>query len=223
MTSAHDTLEHVCRQLLKLRVSHPLRVGINGVDGSGKTVFAGRLAEALKNQTQRQVICASIDSFHNPKSVRYAQGRESAAGFYRDSFNFPVLINSLLEPLGPQGDRHYKTASFDLVADQAATSPPQVAQQDAILIVEGIFLFVLGVASQLDFKIFLDAQFDVTLARMLNRHQDGQLQSLEDEKRIFATRYMPGQLLYLNEVHPSSLADIVIDNADFENPQIMPG
>jgi uridine kinase len=223
MTAAQDTLEYVSRQILKVRVSHPLRVGVNGVDGSGKTVLAQHLARALQDQTERQVICASTDSFHNPRSVRYAQGRESPGGFYRDSFNFPALISNLLEPLGPQGDRRYKVACFDLVADHEVTSAPRVAQLDAILIVEGIFLFVPGVASRLDYKIFLDVPFDVTFRRMLTRDHDEQHMSVEEGKRLFAQRYMPGQLLYLNEVHPSSLADLVIDNTDFENPRIIPG
>jgi uridine kinase len=223
MSEAHDTLDYVSRQILKVRVSHPLRVGVNGVDGSGKTVFAQRLARAVQDQTERQVICASIDSFHNPRSVRYAQGRESAEGYYRDSFNFPVLVTTLLEPLGPQGDRLYKVACFDVVADQEVTSSPQLAQLDAILLVEGIFLFVPDVASRLEYKIFLDVPFDVTFRRMLARDHDPQHMSVEDAKRLFANRYLPGQSLYLNEVHPSSLADIVIDNTDFEHPRILHG
>jgi uridine kinase len=228
MTEAHDTLEYVCRQILKVRVSHPVRIGVNGVDGSGKTVFAQHLARALQDQTQRQVIGASIDSFHNPRSVRYAQGRESPEGYYRDSFNFHALITNLLEPLGPQGDRRYKVACFDLLADQEVTSSPQLAHLDAILIVEGIFLFMPAIASRLECKIFLDVPFDVTWRRMLARHQEEQhlpveeeRRVVEEERRLFATRYMPGQSLYLNEVHPSSLADIVIDNTDFESPRII--
>jgi uridine kinase len=223
MTEAQDTLAYVSHQVLQVRVSHPVRVGVNGVDGSGKTVFAQRLARALQDQTERQVICASIDSFHNPRSVRYAQGRESPEGYYRDSFNFPALITYLLEPLGPQGDRLCNVACFDLVADHEVTSSPQVAQLDAILIVEGIFLFVPDVASRLEYKIFLDVPFDVTFRRMLTRDHDEQHMSVEEGKRLFAQRYMPGQSLYLNEVHPSSLADIVVDNTDFENPRIIHG
>jgi uridine kinase len=221
MTDPQDSLEYVARQILKVSVPHPLRVGINGVDGSGKTVFAQHLARALKDQTERQVICASIDSFHNSRSVRYARGRESPEGYYRDSFNFHALITDLLEPLGPQGNRLYKVACFDLLADEEVTSSPQVAQLDAILIVEGIFLFMPDIASRLDCKVFLDVPFDVTWRRMLARHQDGQHLPVEEERRLFAKRYMPGQSLYLGEVHPSGLADIVIDNTDFENPRII--
>jgi uridine kinase len=228
MTQAHGTLEYVARQILKVSVPHPLRVGVNGVDGSGKTVFAQRLARALQDQTERQVIGASIDSFHNPRSVRYAQGRESPEGYYRDSFNFQALITHLLEPLGPQGNRRYKVACFDLLADHEVTSSPQVAQLDAILIVEGIFLFMPAIASRLECKIFLDVPFDVTWRRMLARHEEGPHLSVEEERclveeerRLFTNRYMPGQSLYLGEVHPSDLADIVIDNTDYENPRII--
>jgi uridine kinase len=58
---------------------------------------------------------------------------------------------------------------------------------------------------------------------MLTRDHDAQHMSVDEGERLFAQRYMPGQSLYLSEVHPSSLADIVIDNTDFENPRIIHG
>jgi len=63
-----------------------LRVGIDGVDGAGKTTFADELAAALA-PFGRPVIRAGVDGFHHPRAVRYRRGRESPEGFFRDSYD----------------------------------------------------------------------------------------------------------------------------------------
>jgi uridine kinase len=60
-----------------------VRVAIDGVDGAGKTTFANELAEVVGG-LGRPVIRASVDGFHNPRVVRYAQGKQSAIGFFRE-------------------------------------------------------------------------------------------------------------------------------------------
>ena len=57
-----------------------LRVGIDGVDGAGKTTLADTLADALE-AAGIAVIRASVDGFHHPRAVRYRLGRESPEGF----------------------------------------------------------------------------------------------------------------------------------------------
>jgi uridine kinase len=39
--------------------------------------------------------------------------------------------------------------------------------------------------------------------------------------RVHRDRYHAAELIYLAEVRPRSLADIVIDNRDFANPRIL--
>ena len=56
-----------------------VRVGVDGVDGAGKTTFADELARALRAEG-RPVVRVSLDDFHNPRAVRYRLGRESPAG-----------------------------------------------------------------------------------------------------------------------------------------------
>lgn len=51
-----------------------VRIGIDGVDGAGKTIFADELAEVLRAAGQK-VVRVSIDGFHNPREVRYVRGR----------------------------------------------------------------------------------------------------------------------------------------------------
>lgn len=130
-------IQQIADRILSISLRHPIRVGINGVDGSGKTIFAQQLVEALHTTTDRQIISASIDQFHNPKTVRYQKGRDSAEGFYEDSFQYSTLKKSLLNPLGANGNRRYKSRVFDLTADQPVAQPEEVAPFTALTRITG--------------------------------------------------------------------------------------
>lgn len=91
---------------------HPVRVGIDGVDCAGKTTLADELEVLLRSGLQDVIRC-SIDRFHNPREIRYRQGRSSPRGFYEDSFNLDAVLSSLLRPLGPEGTFRYLDRCFD--------------------------------------------------------------------------------------------------------------
>ena len=61
-----------------------VRVGVDGVDGAGKTVFAGELASALA-ALGRPVVHVSADDRHQVRALRHARGRHSPEGFWQDS------------------------------------------------------------------------------------------------------------------------------------------
>ena len=196
--------------------NHPLRVGIDGVDASGKTTLADSLADYLRS-LNLNVIRASIDGFHNPKVIRYEKGRNSPEGYYRDSFNNKAIIDNLLAPLGENGDLKYKKAVFDFKTDSEVVLPLETAKPDSILIMDGVFLFRPELVSFWDLKIFLEADFKITVYTAKKR--DGYLLGSENEiLEKYEQRYVPGQKLYFEEAKPREKADIIIDNSDFENP-----
>ncbi len=70
-----------------------------------------------------------------------------------------------------------------------------------------------------DLRIFLDVDFEHTVARAVKR--DGwYLGSEQETTAIYNERYVPGQTLYFQEANPKEVADIVVDNNDFQNPII---
>lgn len=211
-------LEEITHNILSIQ-KYPTKVGISGIDGSGKTRFARQLADYLVKKTQRQVIIASIDGFHNPREKRYHQGRTSARGYYDDSFNCNALVEKLLKPLSENGDRLYSTQIFDVQSDAPVNQKPQQATSDAILILEGIFLFRPETLPFLDYKIWIDVPFSTALDRMLLRDING-FKSEPELKQLFNERYKPGQEIYFNEVHPKTIADVVINNTDFDHPHL---
>ncbi|HZD99561.1 MAG TPA: hypothetical protein VE132_15525 [Micromonosporaceae bacterium] len=114
------------------RSTHPLRVAIDGSDAAGKTTPAEEIAASIGSE--RPVIRASIDGFHHPADVRRRRGPMPAEGYYRDSFDIDAVVRSLLDPLGPGGDRRYRAATFDYRTEAPLDLPWRIAPDDAVLL-----------------------------------------------------------------------------------------
>jgi len=214
-----ELLGRVARNLVARASGHGLRVGVNGVDASGKTTFADELAECV-SALGRPVVRASVDDFARPRELRYARGRYSPEGYYRDSTNLEALAARLHRPLGPGGSRRYVTRVFDVWADRPAESAECVAPDDAVLLLDGIFLLRPELRGMLDYAVFLDVDFETCLARALLRDR-GRVGADEAETRaLYARRYFPAQSLYFQDVQPLEVADLVIDNRKLDAPVI---
>lgn len=191
------------------------RVAVDGVDGVGKTTFAGEVAAALR-AAGRPVVHVSADGFHQPRAVRHRRGRDSPEGFWLESYDYPALIRDVLAPFGPDGDRRYRPACHDVHSDELLDLPWRQAPADAVLVLDGLFLHRDELAGQWDFSIFLTAPFAVTVARMAVR--DG---SHPDPEHPSQARYVRGQRLYFAACRPWERADLVVDNSDLARPGIV--
>ena len=165
-------------------------MAIDGVDASGKTTLADELVAPL-SEAGHDVRRISADDFLNPAEIRYRQGRDSADGFYRDSFDYGAL-----------------RAALAALSDEGVT------------IVDGIFLLRSELRALWHFSIFLRATFDVTVARAIERDA-ARLGGLEAARDRYARRYVPGQRLYFDEADPEQQATVVIDNSDPTEPVIV--
>jgi uridine kinase len=192
-------------------------VGVDGIDGSGKTVFADSLAQVFREDGST-VFRASMDDFHRPRSERYAMGRRSPEGFYRDSYDEATLRRVLIDPFrdAPQtsGSTGFQLAAFDLERDRSLDARWTTAGIDAVLIVEGIFLQRPSLAEIWDSVIWLEVPWEIAYARMAGR--DG---TDPDPDAPSNARWRGGQQLYLDEVRPREAASIVIDNSDLAHPK----
>jgi uridine kinase len=191
------------------------RVGVTGPDGAGKTRFATDLAQALR-EAGLDVLLAHVDDFHNSRAVRYARGRQSAEGFYRDTTNVAALRGALLDPLAPGGDRRVRTRVFDHQSDTEIDAPEQDVPQGTILLLEGIFLIRPELEGCLEYVIYLDVPFVETFRRMARR--DG---ADPDPFAASSERYRGGQEMWMAEVGPKARADLVIDNSDYLAPKLV--
>jgi uridine kinase len=208
-------LEVLADRITGLIRPHPIRVAIDGVDGVGKTTLAEELVDPLRRRGP-PVIRASIDGFHNPRSVRYRLGRRSPEGYFRDSFNYEALTNGLLRPLGPGGSLRYRRAVFNYRTDSEVQTPSELAPPNSILLFDGVFLHRPELRLYWDLSIFLDAPFAVTIPRCALR--DGGSPDLNAAEN---RRYVEGQKLYLDQCQPGREATIVINNENLMSPDFV--
>jgi len=213
-----DLLSELANRIARVTRSHPVRVAIDGVDAAGKTTLADELVPLVES-SGRPVIRASIDGFHNPAVVRHRRGSTSPEGYFRDSFNHTALVEVLLAPLGPDGNRLYRRAVFDFRTDLPVDSPVEEAAPRAVLLLDGVFLLTAGLRPCWDFSIFVNANFEVTIARAEIRDRDLFGDAAKVRQR-YEDRYVPGQRLYLSEAQPERHASVVVDNSDPAHPRI---
>ena len=174
----------------------------------------GELVEPIRH-LGRERIRASVDSFHNPREVRYQRGRWSPEGYFYDSFNYEVVRQMLLEPLGASGDRKYRAAKFDYRTNSPAVSPLRIAPPDAVLLFDGVFLLRPELIGMWDLTLFLDATFENAGKRCAVRAGDTVIIPEHE------ARYLDGQKLYLRLCRPKDAADLVIDHNDVDRPVIV--
>ncbi len=187
-------------------------VAVDGVDGAGKTVFADRLAEVFAEEGTA-VFRASIDGFHRPRAERYARGRTSPEGYYRDSFDYATFRRVLIDPFRTGGGAGFQLAVHDVARDAAVESEWVTAPRDAVLIVDGVFLHRPELRDLWDWSVWLEVPFPVSYARMAVR--DG---SDPDPDAPTNARYRQGQELYLREADPRRVASALVDNSDLAAP-----
>ena len=213
-------LKRLAARIDALALAHPVRVAVDGIDAAGKTTLANELMVWLQDRG-RPVIRASIDGFHRPRSERYRRGAMSAEGYYLDAFDYPAVQTALLLPLGSGGSGQYRRAIFDFRTDCPLVAPEEDAPQSAVLVMDGVFLLRPELEACWDFRIWVEVPFAVALERAQERDV-ALLGSQEEVLARYQQRYIPGQRLYLETVHPQERADAIVYNEDPVHPRLQP-
>ena len=160
---------------------------------------------------------ASIDGFHRPRAERYARGDQSPEGFYRDSFDYSLFRRVLIEPfregMQTRGTTGFQLSAFDVVRDAPVESRWVTAPENAVLIVDGIFLHRPELRGLWDWSVWLEVPLDVTYARMAQR--DG---SDPDPGGAVQRPVRRGPAAVPARGEPQAAASAIIDNTDPAHP-----
>lgn len=167
----------------------PVRlVAVDGPSGSGKSVFAARLATAFVSATDLEPPVVHTDDLLNG---------------WRDQFTFwSRLEQQVLAPLRagrPGGYQRYNWVRRRFVGDQVPVPPAPV------VIMEGLSTSRATIRPELSLAVFVTAPARLRLSRTLARDGAG----VEPELR----RWRRGERAYFAAEAPRWHADLVIDGA----------
>lgn len=219
MTAARQQmLDGLAHRILALRLDHPARVGIDGHSAAGKTTLADELATTLRGKTARPVLRVMVDHFKRHIDLRIQYPPGSPESYYFEMFDVDAIRDELLVPLGPGGNRHYRSQIMDFSGRTPIDSGVHETSDDAILIADGGFLQKPALSPHWDLRIYLHIEIADVLHRGTVRDQ-AWMDSAEAAAERYRTYYIPGEKLYLAEIRPAEQADIVIDNRNFEAPR----
>jgi uridine kinase len=197
-----------------------LRVAIDGFTAAGKTSFGHELAAALRRRG-RSTLRASFDDFKNPWREARERGydRVTGEGYYRNAYDFDSARNLLLKPAGRDGGGIVVLCAHDPLTGVDHRAVTVKAPPDAILIVDSVFGFRPEFNEFWDFRIWIDVDPKVSLARGIERDTASE-GGVAEATALHRDRYHAAMEIYLSEVDPKSIADVIIDNSDFTRPRL---
>jgi uridine kinase len=220
MNQRKQVLEQVAEAIVRRAGSRATIVAVDGVDAAGKSSFARDLRPYV-GRLGRDAICVSLDGFHKPRAARYEKGALSPEGYYEDAFDYPRLVNEFLAPVRAARVSTLVTAAvFDVAADAPVSDRVVRIDPCSIVLFDGVFLLRQELQLFWDFTIFLQIRPETSLARGVARDAAAMGGEANARERYLA-RYLPAQQCYLASANPAGRADTVIDNEDFDAPQLI--
>lgn len=129
----------------------------------------------------------------------------AAARLSIDDFHHPPEVR---HARGEGPDSYYED-TFDMDAFRRAV---EGIRDDVVLVADGIFILKPELRALWDLSVFLTGDRAALLERAIAR--DGMAER-------YATRYVPGETRYLDEIGPDRLADLVVDTTDPDRPRLV--
>ena len=190
-------------------------VAVDGPDGVGKTRLVAELVALAPHVAERQVLSVGVDGFHRPRQERHARG-STPQTFYEDSYDYDQLRARVLRPF--RAGREIVPAVWDVAADRPVRPDPVEPDENALLLVEGIFLRRPELAREWDATCLVTAPESVTVPRG-NARFPARAGATDPEDPRNA-RYVGGQRLYQQQarLYPPTW---IVDNSDLQRPELV--
>ena len=141
-------------------------------------------------------------------------------GYYRNAYDFRSAVDLLLVPAGPDGSGEVVLCAHDPLTGVDHRATVVTASDDAVLTVDSVFALRPEFDAYWDFRIWLEVEPQVAVARGIGR--DIGLEGIDEATRVRRDRYGPAEEIYIAEVRPISISDLIIDNNDYAHPKILP-
>ena len=179
-----------------------LIIGIAGGSGSGKTT----VVRALTDQLKEKVVVIPQDSYYKDSSHLPMEERQKVNFDHPDSIDFDLLIKHLKEL--KKGHSVEQPVYSYITCSRSATETVTVHPAE-VIIVEGILIFCCAeLRKQMDIKIFVDADDDDRLMRVMARDILERGKTVETVIQRYSRTVKP---MFLQFIEPSKrYADVII-------------
>jgi uridine kinase len=179
-----------------------LVIGIAGGSGSGKTTVVKKIIRALPNSS---VSVISQDAYYKDNGHLSAEERKKINFDHPSSIEFELLIQHL-DTLKKGNTIQMPVYSYVTCARAKETIPVQPTR---VVIVEGILVLTNEELRQrMDIKIYVDADGDDRLMRIIQRDIDERGRSFMDVLRHYETFVKPMHMQFIDPT--KRFADIII-------------
>jgi uridine kinase len=212
-------LHHLSDTLRSRKPGQPLLVGIDGRSAAGKTTLADELATALHQH--RPTLRSSIDDFHPPgHKYRSMRGGYTPESYFNEGYDYATFRQYVLDPFQPDGTRMWKPASWNSYHDCSTDALWAAASEDAVVLVDGIFLLHPQLNDAWDYLIWLDIDWDTMVERAAERDTTwvGSREAVIARYRSF---WIPTHQRYEEHSAPTQYVHCIIDNRDPAKPRIL--
>ncbi|MCI0901269.1 MAG: AAA family ATPase [Chloroflexi bacterium] len=155
-------------------------IGIDGLGGAGKSVVANSIKENIPNTT-----IVEMDDFYVPEFTRADWDR---------------LYEQVIAPLKNNSVGSYQIFDWDTkkLAEWREVKPK------GVVIIEGVYALHRKLRGAYDYKVWVEAPYEVRLQRGLER--DG-----EEAQSQWVNKWMPKEEEYEKSQKPHESADLIID------------
>ncbi len=179
-----------------------LVIGIAGGSGSGKTT----VVQAITRKLKENVVVIPQDSYYKDSSHLPLEERQKVNFDHPDSIDFK-LLNEHLRAL-KSGQKIEEPVYSYLTCSRSRTETVPVYPAE-VIIIEGILIFTCAeLRDQMDIKIFVDADDDDRLMRVMARDILERGKTVETVIQRYSKTVKP---MYLQFIEPSKrYADIII-------------
>jgi len=179
-----------------------LVIGIAGGSGSGKTT----VVKAIVNQLQGRVVVIPQDSYYKDSSHVPVEERKNINFDHPDAIDWKLMCQQIREL---KGGKTIQQPVYSYITCSRSTTETVTVEPADVIIVEGILIFTCKeLRDQMNIKIFVDADDDDRLMRIIVRDIAERGRTIETAIEHYCDTVKP---MYLQFIEPSKrYADIIV-------------
>lgn len=184
------------------RAGRWLRVAVDGPPAAEPGLLADALVDPLRVRG-RPAVRVDAAHFLRPASLRYEQGRTNPDAYYLGWLDEAGLRREVLDPAGPTGAGRILPSLWNAETDRATRADYLTLPPTGAVIVSGSLLLGGGLP------------FDVTIHLVLSPD------ALARRTPVPVRWTLPAFARYVDEVGPSTFADVVVRMDDPRHPALV--